>query len=238
MMASETSRPRMSLRRYLLMAAPLVVLHLLTVLAPWGLDDIAGYLSEPARYAMLVVMLVTALVSPFWVPVDSLNKGRREKFSADRLREGRLPLALLGIVMWLVYVVPQFCDRREIVLLPGDLWRWPGVAMAAMGNFLALWAPAHLGRNFSAYVTIQEGHTLVTDGPFAVVRHPRYLGIIVFSIGYSMVHRSALGLALALVLAVALVSRLKAEEALLAEHFGEAWDSYAKRTKRLIPGVW
>jgi protein-S-isoprenylcysteine O-methyltransferase Ste14 len=95
-----------------------------------------------------------------------------------------------------------------------------------------------LGRRFSGLVAIQEGHKLVTSGPYRHIRHPSYLGLILGSFGWSLVFRSLIGVALSLLLIPPLVARMNSEEALLESEFGENYARYRKRTWRLIPFVY
>jgi protein-S-isoprenylcysteine O-methyltransferase Ste14 len=122
---------------------------------------------------------------------------------------------------------------------------WPanvpllGIAVILMlcGFAFAIWARRHIGRFWSAKVTLKEGHQLVESGPYSLVRHPIYSGLLlsmaatVMTIGTV---QSVCGYAL---LVGALVFKLGAEERLLTAHLGAAYQDYQKRVKALIPGV-
>ncbi len=95
-----------------------------------------------------------------------------------------------------------------------------------------------LGRRFSGLVAIQEGHELVTDGIYRWVRHPSYLGALVGFAGWVLVFRSLVGLLLLIPGAGALVTRMDAEEVLLASEFGARYAAYRARTWRLVPWVY
>jgi protein-S-isoprenylcysteine O-methyltransferase Ste14 len=95
-----------------------------------------------------------------------------------------------------------------------------------------------LGRRFSAFVAIQEGHTLVTDGFYRHVRHPSYAGMLLAFLGWSLVFRSSIGVLLFLVAVPLTIARIDAEEALLASEFGGEWAAYRARTWRLVPGIY
>jgi protein-S-isoprenylcysteine O-methyltransferase Ste14 len=87
-------------------------------------------------------------------------------------------------------------------------------------------------------VAIQEGHALVIDGPYRLVRNPSYLGIIVIMTGWALVFRSIEGLLIAALMVPFLVVRIDSEERLLREEFGMEYDDYVARTKRLVPGLY
>ena len=76
-------------------------------------------------------------------------------------------------------------------------------------------------------------------GPYRYVRHPGYAGFMLMGLGIAVGFSSVIGLAaVALVLLPGLVYRMNAEEKLLIEQFGDEYRDYARRAKRLIPGVW
>jgi protein-S-isoprenylcysteine O-methyltransferase Ste14 len=67
---------------------------------------------------------------------------------------------------------------------PVGLWPfWLGAVVLLAGLLFAVWARAHLGRNWSRSVTIKQDHELITSGPYAVVRHPIYTGILTGFLG-------------------------------------------------------
>ena len=82
------------------------------------------------------------------------------------------------------------------------------------------------------------GTLLVTDGIYSVIRHPSYLGLLVNSLGWGLAFRSGVGVLLTMALIPPLLARIRAEEALLGEQFGEEYRAYCARTSRLIPGLY
>ena len=122
---------------------------------------------------------------------------------------------------------------------------WPanvlllGIAVILMlcGFTFAIWARRHLGRYWSARVTLKEGHQLVESGPYSLVRHPIYSGLLLSMAATVMTigtFQSVCGYAL---LVGALTFKLAAEERLLAANLGQAYQDYQKRVRALIPGV-
>ena len=76
---------------------------------------------------------------------------------------------------------------------------------------------------------------LVTGGPCRFLRHPRYLGIIVFVAGIALVFHSWVGLILDVAIILVLVWRIRDEEALMHTEFGAEWEAYSRQTWRLAP---
>ena len=81
-------------------------------------------------------------------------------------------------------------------------------------------------------------HRLITGGLYRFIRHPRYLGLLVMLLGFALVFNTWVGAAADLALLAALLWRISDEEKLLQREFGPAWEAYARRTPRLIPGIW
>jgi protein-S-isoprenylcysteine O-methyltransferase Ste14 len=101
------------------------------------------------------------------------------------------------------------------------------------------WAIAVLGRFFSAAVRVQQDQTVVDTGPYRYVRHPSYTGALLIFVGLGLALQSwGAILVLAMIFAVAFGYRMHVEEEALISELGEAYISYSRRTKRLIPYVY
>jgi protein-S-isoprenylcysteine O-methyltransferase Ste14 len=105
----------------------------------------------------------------------------------------------------------------------------------AVGVFYAAYAPLYLGKYFSFQATIQEDHKLITTGPFSRIRHPRYLGVILFSFGFALVYRSIIGLIAAAAMTALMIWRISDEEKMLLDHFGDEYRAYQRRAGRVFP---
>ena len=136
-------------------------------------------------------------------------------------------------------VVGPWSDRHDFGALPDlAVWRGLGLLLYAGGFLLMHFSEAALGRQFSVEVQIQQSHRLVTDGLYRYLRHPRYLGILLFMPGIALTFRSWLGLLLAAAMVGVLLWRVHDEEALMQQEFGVEWTTYASKTRRLIPFVY
>lgn len=200
----------------------------------WGVGDVAGFLENPARrgYALLVVLLQLAVL--LIIPGVGGNRGG-EKGTATHQR---VTLLLLQLVPLGIVLAAPFSDRRAVgVLAESAVVRCAGLGLYAIGFIGMHWAEAFLDKQFSVEVAIQADHQLITSGPYRYLRHPRYLGIVLFTAGIALVFRSWMALILVAVLALVLLYRIHNEEVLMHQAFGAAWEAYAKRTWRLIPFV-
>jgi protein-S-isoprenylcysteine O-methyltransferase Ste14 len=110
-----------------------------------------------------------------------------------------------------------------------------GAVLAAAGALFAIWARRRLGRNWSAAVRIAEDHRLVRDGPYRLVRHPIYTGVLTMYLGLAIASgelHAALGLAL---VALAYWRKIGLEERILHDAFGEAFEDYRRHSRAVIP---
>lgn len=113
-----------------------------------------------------------------------------------------------------------------------------GIVVILAGVWLRRKTSEEMGRHFTVRIQSSEGHEIVQSGPFRVIRHPSYSSLGLIALGTALSTRSPAALAAAvLVWLPAAGVRIAREEAFLSERFGAAYDEYARRTWRLVPGV-
>src|SRR3954471_10449768 len=131
--------------------------------------------------------------------------------------------------------------RAEGMALPGPGW-WPvalGIVVFAAGLALRAWAVHELGRFFKFTVVVQPGHRVVDTGPYRLIRHPSYTGLLMIELGLGIALGTWLSIPACLLPPLsAFVIRLLSEERVLARELGEPYREYMVRTHRLVPGVW
>jgi protein-S-isoprenylcysteine O-methyltransferase Ste14 len=110
-----------------------------------------------------------------------------------------------------------------------------GLAVAVAGSAGLMWTDRCLARHFASDAAAAS---LMTRGPYAFVRHPRYLSNLLLGLSLPLAFASILGWPLWLVMLVALQRRIEREERHLRELFGAAYEAYARRTARLLPGIY
>ena len=119
--------------------------------------------------------------------------------------------------------------------LPPDL-AWTMVVLAAAGFAFCWWARIHLGKLWSGRVTRKEGHRIVDTGPYALVRHPIYTGVLTAAIATAALKGSVHALIGICLLLVAYQFKARLEERFLSEELGtESYSAYRKRVPMLIP---
>jgi protein-S-isoprenylcysteine O-methyltransferase Ste14 len=117
-------------------------------------------------------------------------------------------------------------------------WQVIGAILTVVGVTIGIWARFYLGGNWSATVTVKQDHELIRTGPYAVVRHPIYSGLLLAVLGTAIYAGEIRGLfALALAM-IALKIKSVREEAFMQDEFGEQYLLYRRRVKSLVPFVW
>jgi protein-S-isoprenylcysteine O-methyltransferase Ste14 len=211
-------------------ATAIVSVGVYLVLAIVGEGGPSAFFSHDALVA-LALLTLAALVASLFSQVN-LSAGERE----DRANRWVIPaFGALGLAL---AIAPAYADRIGLLVIGGEGLRWLGVVLYAAGGVLRLVPIFALGERFSGLAAIQPGHRLKTDGLYAVVRNPSYLGLVVLSLGWGLAFRSLVGVAIAALFLIPLHARMNAEERLLAEKFGAEYDAYRKRTWRLAPWVY
>ena len=113
-----------------------------------------------------------------------------------------------------------------------------GIALALLGLLVNFLATRTLGRFFDR-LAIKEGHELVMHGIYGLVRHPIYTSYLCLFFSFTLLTGSLAGaIVMAIVSMIWFGSRIPTEEAMLLEAFGEAYQDYMARTRRLIPFVY
>ncbi len=198
----------------------------------WGVTDLSGFFSEIGRTAFMILVCVLNAFAAIRIP--EVGKTRPEQKKSVE-RQHVAVMFFQGLSLSLILVGP-YCDRREIaVMADGEITRIVGLAFYVVGFLFMHFAEWYLGKHFTVEVAIQEGQRLVTDGPYRHLMHPRYLGIILFSLGIALVFRSWIGVALAVVTVGVILWRIHDEEALMQREFGSEWEDYARKRWRLVP---
>jgi len=140
-----------------------------------------------------------------------------------------------------IYLAARAPDWVPGLSLSDGGW-WPfvvGLGLFWAGAALRWWAIATLGRLFQLTVVVQADHAVVDRGPYAVLRHPSYTGALLIYAGVGFACDNALSVLVCVALpGIAFLRRIRVEEDVLLRELGEPYRAYARRTRRLIPGVW
>ena len=206
-----------------------VLLFLLLMVMGWG--SWTGFFAHPVRIGVVALHLIMIPVMTF----STSGRSRGLKSAPDW--RPFFPL-LVFHSLFTAFVMP-YMDARELWVLPGgNVTRWVGFVVLALGVSLRLGPMLELGRRFVSVVAVQEGHTLHTTGFYSAVRHPSYLGILLMDVGFAGVFRSVVAVALLPLVFWMFKRRMDVEEAFMSEQFGTAYRDYMGRTARILPGAY
>jgi protein-S-isoprenylcysteine O-methyltransferase Ste14 len=155
----------------------------------------------------------------------------------------RLAVAALVVVVAIRVAVragspdTDLFSSRAALFTPPPVLGWIGAALTVVGIGFAIWARIRLGRNWSPRPTVKEEPELVTGGPYAVVRHPIYSGLLLAAFGAALTGY-LVGVVVFVFACVVFLSRIRQEEAIMRSLFPNDYSAYQARTKKLIPFVW
>jgi protein-S-isoprenylcysteine O-methyltransferase Ste14 len=180
------------------------------------------------RAVELVFVVGWAAFWLYWiVAAFSMKKGRVPWSRELRIR------AVIVVVVILLIRLGAFRGHGHNT----DPWRAGlGLMLFALGLGVAIWARLHIGRNWGTPMTQKDEPELVTSGPYHVVRHPIYSGILVAGVG------TAVALSWRWLTAVALAGvyflySATVEERYMTEQFPDSYPAYKRSTKMLVPFV-
>lgn len=153
-------------------------------------------------------------------------------------------LALQGVSYGLIWGVRREVftpiiagsEPRKFVAVAASVF---AIGFAIFSVWLTTTAVKTLGKEWSLTARLVEGHKLATSGPYAYVRHPIYSGMLgmLLATGLAVSHWAALVAGL-IVFFVGTIIRIRREEKLLREAFGDEFENYARRVPAIVPGLY
>ncbi len=127
-------------------------------------------------------------------------------------------------------------DPQNLGLL--SAWNIAGLCLFIVGMSIAIVAALTLKRFYASTLLTREDHQLITHGPYRLVRHPIYFGVLIAIIGMPIYVSSLNGFLILSLLIPIFLFRIKMEEEMLSEYFGDEYQVYRKTTKKLIPFIY
>jgi len=160
---------------------------------------------------------------------------RLRRHGATRVRRDRGSRVLITATVFFSMVIAFYFGYGSMGALPDWIFSI-GIFLMFLGVLVRQYAIAILGRFFSLTVQIAEDHMVVEKGPYRLIRHPSYTGILITFIGLGLAVQSwGAVLVLLLFFGISFGYRMHVEERTLLSGLGRDYASYMNRTKRLIP---
>jgi len=151
-----------------------------------------------------------------------------------------LQVASLVVAYWLILGSPFWLNGTVMLdnLLPAiSAVAVFGLILTIAGMLFCAWARITLGRNWSGTVTIKQDHKLISTGPYRLVRHPIYTGLIVAALGTAIVFLRAECFLGVVLMTLSFWYKMSIEEQFMLQQFGEEYARYRSRVRALIPFV-
>ena len=222
---------RVLISAFILIALPAVILFGFSGRLNWGMAWVYVVLTAAFSLGSRIIMQ--------W-KTPELIKERGQFSQKEGIKPWDKVLMPLGIIVAIVMLIVAGLDKRFEwspnlpLLLPITAF-----VITALGYSLGTWATL-VNRFFSAVVRIQRdrGHTVVSSGPYRLIRHPGYAGAVVTSLATPLLLGSLWALIPAVLAVCLLIIRTALEDRTLQEEL-EGYHDYAARVRyRLLPGVW
>jgi protein-S-isoprenylcysteine O-methyltransferase Ste14 len=181
------------------------------------------------RYVFPVIPWV--LFSLYW---EAAAKDAAAAKTSETLASRRVHVFLANVAL-LLQIAP--IHGLGLFLAPSFFSLSAGLVVELMGLFLAIWARRALGRNWSGEISIKVEHQLIRSGPYKILRHPIYTGLLVMYVGAALAMGTWLAIVGLAMAAFAYWRKIRLEEKNLEVAFGAEYEAYRRETWALVPGL-
>lgn len=182
---------------------------------------------EVTTARLWIAWIVSWWLAAFW-------RDRAVKRPSFRSEIGYRVIVIAGAMLLYESFVPG--APRLALWSPGAVFKWAMVVLVAVGLLFTWWARIHLGRLWSSSVTRKAEHRIVDSGPYGLVRHPIYTGVILAQVATAVENGSVPALAGAALMIVGWYVKARIEESFLRTQMEPGvYDDYARRVPMLVP---
>ncbi len=190
----------------------------------------------------MITLLIGYGLIVLFVVLERRGRQGEEAKSMDRGASDRRSTLLLGAgygVCFVIVLLAPVLNLLHVAPTGSDPAGWAGVAIAASGIALRLWANRVLGQFYTRTLRVADSQPIIQNGPYRLIRHPGYLGTILVWVGVGLSAQNWIALAIITPVVVVTYSyRIRVEEEMLMAARGDPYREYVRRTKRLIPFVY
>src|SRR5712691_9372727 len=185
--------------------------------------------------ALNIISVCWTLFAVIWLLAAFATK--KSVYQESRLQRLRYIIPLL-LGWFLLAKGHRLSDSLNHRVIPHvETLAWTGVVLCIAGLAFCILARFALGRNWSGVVTLKGGHELITYGPYALVRHPIYTGLLTMFVATVIVVGHVAGIIAMPFVFGSLWIKLRHEEELMLEKFPNEYAAYQQRVKRLVPFI-
>jgi len=216
-----------------------VLIRIIGALAVFGY---CGYLAWDLlpRFDFVVIgvffglYLIWQLISEIWIYQDP-----DDYVTEDNDKKSYLYLQL-SFMLALLFATIDFVEKHYT---RNGNWEpmviYAGFALFVLSCLVRWWGFRSIGKYFNPRVSVYKNHKLVNTGAYEKIRHPLYLGSLLSFLAIPLVFNSWGAMLIILLTTVpALIYRMNIEEEFLIRHFGDEYEAYMQKTKKIIPWIW
>ncbi len=186
------------------------------------------------------------LAIAFLIVFFGVERFVRKGDQARSLEAGTNDRGSTRFILWMFRValvsmaLAPLLNLGELLVLPAPHWLgWLGVGFMAAGVGLRFWAARTLGAFYTRTLRILDEHAIVEAGPYGLVRHPGYAGVLLMWLGAGLASGNLVSLGVIVGgMSPAYVWRMRVEEKMLVEKFGQSYRDYRAGTWRVLPWVY
>jgi protein-S-isoprenylcysteine O-methyltransferase Ste14 len=187
---------------------------------------------------MIQTVLAFGLAVCFFAIEPLFRRGQAAK-SLERTASDKGSSTMIVVLFWIVVILPPLLNFLQIGQMKSSAIAWLGLLLMVFGLGLRFWSMRVLGEYYTRTLRVTEKQAIITQGPYRIIRHPGYLGTICVWIGFPLAVGNWVATLIAAILLLGVYGyRIRSEEAMLVERFGNEYQVYRKRSWRLIPFVY
>lgn len=194
------------------------------------------FFANGARTTYLVAMLFLLFAAMSMKNVLSYKTVSKINYTAKYAELKTSIMSLLAVFLFLLS--PMFDEPLKYALCNCEWIRWVGCLLLVDAFVFFAWSSWVFGKKFYRSDGTPVPLKLVSSGPYAVIRHPRYLGLIAWAFATALVFNNLFAMLLAVVLVGIIGQKAHDEEVFMELEFGDAWLKYKRKTFRFFPLIY
>lgn len=193
----------------------------------------------PQFWTFRIIITLWVIWLLYWLASWTYEYFKGKRTAVVKGKRSWLQTLLLGIALYTALVpLGSKAFPLNLSFLPQSvILEVIGILITSLGLSLAIWARSQLSTNWSSIPALRKDQTLTTTGPYSIVRHPIYSGMLFAIIGSVIAINQYVGFIAIVCITLFAWIRIKKEEKLMTEQFGKSYKNYKKKVKMIIPGI-
>jgi protein-S-isoprenylcysteine O-methyltransferase Ste14 len=194
----------------------------------WGTEALPVFFANPVRLTFSVVVLGQALISAWLVAITPPEPPHEHRFDLTHWHSHMFEA---------IVALAAFGDERSILTWnQNNVVRWVGLGVYLTGLALSIWSNFSWIKHLRTEAKVSLNHpVLISEGPYKLIRYPSFLYLIFYALGFALIFRSGIGMALMIPLLGGILNRINSLEKIFAEEYKKIWPLRRHTSKRLIP---